>query len=479
MKKIDKLILSRFLGPMVLTFFITLFIMVMQFLWKYIDDLVGKGLELNIVAELIFYASASFVPLALPLAVLLASIMTFGNLGENYELVATKSSGVSLFRTMQILIITVFIISLSAFYFSNNILPIANLKFGALLYDITQQKPALNIKEGVFYNGIEGFSIKVGRKDADNITIHDVIIYDHTSGLGNDNVITAKKGEMRTTEDERYMVLKLFNGRQYKEVKPKKGPPTFEHLSTEFIEYEKTFDLTQFSLDRTKEDFWKNHYQMLSLGQLTTSIDTLEQELEDRYKNLGRNITQYYAFKRIDIDSIIDTTAIVWDTECMAKDKYLRAGMSPDQEERFTKRALSIARNVKSFIGVAERDVEHKKRYLAKHQVEWHRKLTLSVACLVLFFIGAPLGAIIRMGGLGMPMVVSILFFAIFHVLTMMGEKLAEESVISPLVGMWLATFVLSPIGMYLTYKAMNDSQLLNIDRYFSGLNRLKWWVKR
>lgn len=444
----------------------------MQFLWKYIDDLVGKGLEWYIIFELIFYASASFVPLALPLAVLLSSIMTFGNLGENYELVALKSSGISLFRFMRILIFTVVGLSFLAFYFSNNILPVANLKFGALLYDIRQQKPALNIKEGVFYNDLEGFSIKVNQKEEDNRTIHDIIVYDQTSKKGNDNILTAESGEMFTSEDERYLILRLYNGQRYQEMIDGNKESTHEHLRTSFATWEKRFDLSEFALDRSEESFWKNHYQMMNLTQLDLALDTLHMDVENRYQVLGRNFSNFFLFKKEDIDTVFSNAHVPY---TVIPEKY-GALFKPSEDklrEKHLKRALSMARNVKSYIGVTSRDVMHKKKYIAKHRVEWHRKFTLSVACLVLFFIGAPLGAIIRKGGLGMPLLMSIIFFVIFHVFSMSGEKIAEEGAMTPFAGMWLSTFVLLPIGAFLTYKAMKDSPLFNLEWYYKSLKKL------
>lgn len=472
MKKIDKLILSKFAGPFFLTFFITLFIIVMQFLWKYIDDLVGKGLEWYIIFELIFYASASFVPLALPLAVLLSSIMTFGSLGENYELVALKSSGISLFRFMRSLIVAVLFLSFTAFFFSNNILPIANLKFGALLYDIRQQKPALNIKEGVFYNDIENYSIKVGKKEEDNRTIHDIIVYDQTSKKGNDNVLLAKSGEMFTSDDERYLVLRLYNGERYQEMIDNKKESTHEHLRTSFETWEKKFDLSEFSLDRSEESFWKNHYQMMNLKQLELSIDTLYMDIDDRRETLSRNFSNFFLYKK-ELHDTMFANAIVPLDSIPGKYSDLFAFTKEEQTNKNIKRAISMARNVKSYIGISARDLKYKTRYIAKHNVEWHRKFTLSVACLVLFFIGAPLGAIIRKGGLGMPLLMSIIFFVIFHVFSMSGEKIAENGGMSPMAGMWLSTIVLLPIGVFLTYKAMKDSPLFNLEWYYKNLGRL------
>lgn len=446
----------------------------MQFLWKYVDDMIGKGLEWHLVLELIFFASASFVPLALPLAVLLSSIMTFGNLGEHYELVALKSSGISLFRFMQPLIITVVFLNLIAFYFSNNILPIANMKFGALLHDIRHQKPTLNIQPGVFYREIQGFSIRVGKKDDDDKTVHDVMIYDFTSGRGNENMLIAKKGEMYSSEDQRFLYLKLFDGIQYQEVRQKGVAYNFEHNRTEFKEWEKVFDLSDFSMSRSDESLWKNHYQMMNISQLEQAIDTFNNEIAERKETLKNNLTTFFSFLKFNIDSAYQySERKLSDSSKLFITQILDGkGIGINKQEELSK-ALNSARNTKSYVGVAARDLEYKKKNLARHNIEWHRKFTLSVACIVLFFVGAPLGAIIRKGGFGMPIFMSILFFVVFHVFSMSGEKIAEEGTISAFLGMWMAIFVLLPIGILLSYKAMNDSPLLSMEWYYKTVNKL------
>lgn len=474
--------LRNFIGPFMLTFVITLFIFVMQFLWKYIDDLVGKGLEMSIVGKLIFLASASFVPLALPLAVLLSSIMTYGDLGEHFELVAMRASGISLYRYMRPMFIGVLMIAIGAFGFSNYLLPKANLKFGSLLSDIRNQKPALNIKAGTFYNGIEGFSIRVGSKGEDNKTIHDIIIYDHTSGRGNDNVLIAESGEMLMSGDERYLILKMFNGRRYAQSKPMgDAGDKAEHMSTKFSSWEKWFDLAQFDFEQQDESFWSDHYKMMNLSQLESSMDTIRMEMHERQKDFKQNLSPYFVFidaepKPIKADSTTDSTAIAAvDTIKVAAAPVelsdslhdaILAELNPqaetDKELIAYGRALSNARNIKSFAGVAERFLDFRKKTIRKHEIEWHRKITLSFACLVMFLIGAPLGSIIRKGGFGMPLFISIILFLVFHVLNMIGENVAEEGKITALQGMWLATGILFPFGMFVSYKAMMEAPLID-----------------
>lgn len=475
-KRLDTLLLRSFLPPFLLIFCIVLFVLVMQFLWKYIDDLVGKGLEWYVISELLFYASASFVPVALPLAVLLSSIMAMGGLGENFELTSGKASGISLLRIMRPLIITSIILALCTLAFSNYLLPVANLKFGSLLYDIRQQRPALSIKEGVFYNGIDNYSIRIGSKDADNQTIYNVMIYDHSSGKGNDNVIVAKKGSMTMTEDKRYLVLKLFDGEQYQEmdgttVKEKK----MEQVRIKFAEWDKAFDLSGFNFTRTQEALFKENYQMLNISQLQKNMDTIQMEMDNDYSELCNYIEPYYAFTNTNLDSIINQKKILADTSAFTS--LLNSDDAAKQQ--LIDRAVSKARTIKGFVNMNMRDEQVHEDLWVRHSIEWHRKFTLSVACIVLMLIGAPLGAIIRKGGLGLPFVVAIFFFVLFYALSITGEKSAKELALTPVFGMWLATMVLMPVAAWLTYKATIDSKLFNSDQYIKVITAVAKFFKR
>lgn len=439
----------------------------MQFLWKYIDDLVGKGLEIGIVIELLFYSSASMVPLALPLAVLLSSIMTFGNLGEQNELVVMKASGISLLRIMRSLIITVVLISIGALLFSNYALPYANLKFGSLLFDIRQQKPALNIKEGVFYNGLEGYSLRVNKKSDDNKTIFDIMVYDHTNGRGNDVVILAEKGEMLATPDKQYLILRLYNGRQFQELQPKSNEKNkenpYEETETRFEVWEKTFDLSVFNLNRTDEELFRNHFQMMSIKQLNNEIDSMQIEIEEKSDKLIENITPRYYF----LSHRLDTINTPFDTNVIFNSNNIN-------NINIIRNASRRARSIASYTSIAAKDIELKIGQIARAEVEWHRKFTLSVACIILFFIGGPLGSIIRKGGLGMPLVISVLFFIVLHVFSMIGEKFSKELFLTPLSGMWLASFVLLPIGIILTYRVMYDSPIFHTEWYKNQFRKIK-----
>ena len=459
MKKIYLLILRSYLGPLILTFFVAVFILLMQFLWKYIDDLVGKGLEWYIVLELLFYASSTFVPLALPLAILLSSIMTFGNMGEHYELVAMKSAGISLWKIMRPLIILSIVISGIAFYFSNNVLPIANLKFKSLLYDVRKQKLAFDITEGIFYNGMDGFVMRVGNKENDNRTIRDVMIYNHMEKHGNTDLTVADSGRMESTPDGRYLIFHLFNGYNYQEQNDQRNyRQNRQFRKTKFEEEYRRFDLSGFNMKRTDEDLFKNNYSMLNIAQLNYAIDSLGKLYSSKKDNFAKNFSKHYQHYSI-LDSATYVTATEADSLIFPLDGWTKA-----EKSSIIQRAMNKARGVKSNIEWNISDYESKREWLAKHQVAWHKKFTLSFACLVLFFIGAPLGAIIRKGGIGLPVVVSVLFFVLFHIITITGEKSAIAGAIQIEYGMWVASAVLLPLGIFLTIKSTSDSPLFDFD---------------
>ncbi len=432
----------------------------MQFLWKYIDDMVGKGIEWYVIAELLFYATANLVPLALPLAILLSSIMTFGNLGEHYELVALKSAGLSLQRIMFPLIILIIFISGSAFYFSNNIWPVANLKMATLLYDVRQKKPSLDIKEKVYYKGIEGYVIRIGKKEKDGENLEDITIYDHTANRGNVKVVKAEKGKMQMSSDKRFLILSLFNGRNYEEVKPSQGKgASHPFFRSKFKEEKIRFDLSDFAMNHTDEELFKDNYQMLNLSQLEDAVDTLQAKFTERKVEFSKNINDKFYFLN---DSVIPAHAILADNQ---KGIFFE-GKNPAEKFSNLETALNLTRNTKVYVSALANDFKSKQQSITRHKIEWHRKFTLSIACIVLFFIGAPLGAIIRKGGLGTPVVISVLFFMIFHVLSITGEKLVKEESLSVSSGMWLATICLLPIGIFLTYKATSDSPIMEMDTY-------------
>ena len=463
MKKIYVFVLKSFVGPMVFTFFIAVFILLMQFLWKYVDDIVGKGFEWYTILQLMFYASATFVPLALPLAVLLASLMTFGNLGEHYELVAMKAAGISFRQAMFPLLLFIVLLSGMALYFSNYVLPIVNLKYGTLLFDIREKKPALNINEGVFYSELQGYVIRVGKKDKDGVTIRDVMIADHTEDMGNINVTVADSGRMETMGNKPpILVFTLYHGYNYYE--PSSHPNdaiTKPMQRTKFDEETRRIDLSELNMIKSKEDLFKDNYQMLNLSQLSHEKDTLVMKYVERQAQAyDYYMKSFHYFNTIDsskYDKKLDTVKL--------KDVFI-TNFKKGEQSKFVEIALNSARSVSQQTEYIEKELDVKREVIARYNIEWNRKFTLSIACLILFFIGAPLGAIIRKGGLGLPVVFSTLLFIIFHVISMMGEKSAREGVLSAAQGMWLALWIYLPVGILLMYSATTDSKVLN----------LEWW---
>lgn len=478
MRKIYTLVLKSYAGPLLITFFISLFILLMQFMWVYIDDLVGKGLEWYIIGELLFWASFTFVPLALPLAILLSSLMTFGNLGEHYELVAMKSAGISLRSIMKPLIILSICISIFAFYFSNNFLPVANLKFKSLLYDIRKKKLAVNIKEGIFYNDMEDFVIRVGKKGKDGNTIYRVMIYNHTEGKGNTDVTVADSGLMESTPDGRYLIFTLYNGYNYQDKAGQKDSKKNNPFQRTFFKVQqRKFDLSEFELSRTNEELFKNNYQMLNIRQLNYFIDSIATSINTQRENHAQNYAKnYQVYQNIDSAYVPgQDTGIV-----IACD--LTSGFTGDTLVKVTAQALSSARNVKKTLEYQTQRIKTTNELLTKHEIVWHRKFTLSFACLVLFFIGAPLGAIIRKGGLGLPTVISILFFILYHIISMIGEKSALKGAIEVAGGMWLSSLILLPLGFFLTLKATTDSPIMDMDvwnKVLRQLNPSRFFPKR
>lgn len=478
MKKLDLFILKSYLGPLVMTFFIALFILLMQFVWKYIDDLVGKGLEWYIIVKLLFYASSTFVPLALPLAILLSSLMMFGNLGEHYELVSMKAAGISLNRIMRPLIMVSVVISLLAFYFANVVLPVANLKFLSLLYDVREKKLAFNLKEGVFYDGIEGFVIRVGDKDHDGNTIRDVMVYDHTKHMGNISLTTAKWGKMELSPDKRYLVFRLFDGTNYEERIDLRGNElTRPFQRTRFSEQYQMFDLSTFQLTRTDENLFKKNYEMQNIGQLRQSIDSIKNQLKtDRYNydlSYSNNLPVYSAMAIIPPKgtNIPDTLKTVRPKVFIAD---ILTYFPAKEQLAILETAKNSAVNVKQTLDNQNDNLMSKSKLIYNHQIVFHKKFAFSFACFLLFFIGAPLGAIIRKGGLGMPAVISTLFFILYWVISFMGEKYSAEGVLPSWQGMWISSAVLLPIGIFLTIKATNDASLLDIDAWARFFN--KWF---
>jgi len=470
-KKLDALIIKAFIGPFFATFLIGEFVLILQFFWLYIDDLIGKGLDILTILNLIVYVAATVVPYALPIALLLSSIMTFGNLGESYELVAIKVAGIFFIRFIGTLFIVGIGICGIAFLFSNNIIPIANLKLNTLKYDIIVSKPAFDIKEGVFYDKIDGYVIKIGQKEADGSTIKNIIIYEKNYSL-QDFSIVAESGKMSVTADKKFLVFDLVNGWRYQE-KGNRMTTNTEYIRLGFKTYKKVFDLSSFKLNKTADSTLKDNFKMLSIRQLTKSIDSLQQTEKYYLAKAKNEVTPYLFFGKY-----ADSTWPAANAKALKQAKTFDAIIPDSAKAIIADRAVTQLNSAKNGAQIIADDYATRYKDLLYHQIEWHRKLTLSVACVVLFLIGAPLGSIIRKGGLGTPLVFAVIFFVFFHLFNTFGEKFVKEQIMSPFGGMWLSTAVLIPIGFFLTYKALRDSQLFNQEFYYRTFKQLRAYFR-
>ena len=405
MKRLHKFVIKSFLGPFFMTFFICVFVLLMQFVWKYIDEFVGKGLDWTIVVELLSYAAFGLLPLAFPLAMLLASIMTFGNLGENYELVAMKASGISLFRIMRPLLVLTIFMTLIAFYFSNNILPKTNLKFYSLMFSVRQQKPEMVIKEGVFSNDMENYSIKVERKGKNNNMLYDVMIYDHSDNRGNVNVSVADSGKMELTPNKKFMTITMFNGQNYTESSEggqnaaKRYPFQRETFQKEVI----NVSMKDFEFNRIDENRYAGSYKMMNISQLSYQGDSIFTDYKFRlYKyltgfNYLNDINRQVSWLSNPRDSLkVDPK--IKPVQNVDFEKVV-ASLSTFEKQALYQNAIGYVRNNTQAISQQLEDMYSRKKFVNSFAMEWHRKFTLSFACLIFFFIGAPLGAIIRKGG--------------------------------------------------------------------------------
>lgn len=597
MKKLDKLILGSFIGPFLLTFLVVDFILLTVNMLKYFDEIFGKGLDFWIYMELISYFVISISPMALPLAVLLSSLMTFGNLGEHFELTAIKSSGISLIRAMRSIGVFVIVLSFAAYLSNNHLVPKVNLKTFSLLYDIRMKSPALDIKEGVFYNGIPGYSIKVNKK-LDDVRLKDIIIYDHTGVQGNLNVTLADSGRMETFFNDSYMRLTLYNGINYSEERQSRGiaekPVNFSR--GEFETNVIVFSLDAFQMDRTPEDLWSTNRAIKNISGIKDGLDSITTLVNDKvFQNyisteanfqfftrnrklkplpeiqerrnlddsirqikmekeralkdsLGRIKEKQDSTKRAEVIqgreetitapedkplALGETTAVksqpndslfkkkreivrekpltLVDSADLrssdGKEKKLTltpAGVEKEPEKvirtkpltaeekakidsvmfgkNYIGNAITIAsnnsRNLKNSFDVKKAQIDTDEREYRRYEISWYQKYTQAFACIVMFMIGAPLGAIIKKGGLGMPVLISIIFFIVYYMLTMTGEKWAKEGIIDPLIGTWFSNLCLIPFGLFFLKQARKDARLFEPDFYLAVWQKLKKWSK-
>lgn len=467
MKKIDRLILRSFIGPLVLTFTLSVLVLLMQFVWKYVDDLVGKGLEFSVIAELLMYASATFVPMALPIAVLFASIMTMGNFGEKYELVAMKAGGISVRRAMMPMAVVVVLLTGMAFYFANNVMPTAMLKYRMTLYDITRKKPAVNIRPGEYYKEFDGYVIRVGSKGRDGRTLQDIIIYDHSRGANATTVIVAQRGFMEASPDNQCLKFTLYDGYSYSEESSGENFRTRPLTSIGFRQQSLNFDISSFAYNKSVEENFKGSYQMMNINQLDTTIASLERGLVERtgqwHTNMVGNLRAWSKYTSAD--------SLQHSAKPVSVDSLLNS--LPGRDRRMVRLharniVVSAQQDAKMYGDMITDDHE----YINRHYIEWHRKFTLSIACLLLFLIGAPFGSIVRKGGLGLPLVASVGFFVLYYVVGMIAEKAVRESAIGP-EGMWISSLVMLPIGIVLTLQATTDSSFFDGSSWRKFFRRL------
>jgi lipopolysaccharide export system permease protein len=463
-------LIKKFIPPFFLTFFLALLIILMQFLWKYVDDLVGKGLDWYLILELLFYASATFVSLALPLAVLLSSLMTFGSLGEKYEIVALKSAGVSVSTLMRPLAFIALFIAFFSFWFSDNILPMANVKMKTLLYEIREQKPALAIPEGSFYDGFGDYTIRIGKKYRDNENIEDIIIYDHSRRHGNNTVTYAKKGKMTMTSDKQYFLFTLYDGYHWDESRGQNSANSDHPLF--FIKFKSQYmklDLSPFNKQKTDESFFKSSNKSLKMKELSGKIDTMETQLQ---RSLTRISERYFDQTYFFSTNILSDSTFKIDSTLPASTFGLSSFPKKEQLEILNfaqQKSLNFIDNIEPAYEVYKMDEQMINLYI----IEWHRKIVLSLACFLFFFLGAPLGTIIRKGGIGIPLVITVIFFAFYFVISIIGEKMAKSSDFPVWFGMWLSTFIIIPLGIFLTYKATTDSAVMSSESYMQKFNKI------
>jgi lipopolysaccharide export system permease protein len=557
LKKLDSLLVTTFIPPFIVTFFIALFVFVMQTLWLYIDDIAGKGVGFFLMIELVGYMSISMIPLALPVAVLISSVMVLGNMAERYELSSVKSAGVSLWRVMRPLMVVTLGIGLFSFFCSNYFIPVSNLKFKSRLHDIKNQKPALSLEESVFNNDFQGFSIRLGDKLPDGQTIRDVIVYDNKeSNQGRMTMVAADSGQMYGSEDGKYFVMHLFEGNQYTEPKPvtKDGKRSFPMMRASFEEWTKVFDLDEFEIDRTDENLFKSHHTMLSNRQLLIAIDSIDKEIGEKVFRLEESTNKNYYFwekayedklqeerrreaeerrakLKLEKDSILKInesktappeahtyipadTGKIMQSQRQKIEQIKRLKITPPPEDdpveaadtsespvglppsairkpqdpwpqtingslkdytsilgTFQKnkqaelldKAKGVVRTLRDQAENTEKSLRRTRENRVKHVYEFNSKFSLAIACFIFLFVGAPMGAIVRKGGFGWPLLISIVFFMLFIVIGIFSKNIAERFVIDAVLASWMNSLVVFPMGLVLTYWAMRDISLTQL----------------
>ena len=475
MKTIHKLVLKAYLGPLIMTFFIVTFVLMMNFVWRFIEDLTGKGLSADVILELIFYATINMIPLGLPLAMLLAGIMTMGNMGENFELQAMKSAGMSLMRIMQPLIIVTFIISVASFFLVNNLVPYAYKRSMIILSDIKRQKQVLEFKDGLFFNGIhEDMSIRVEHQDPETGLLHNVLIYDSRSQGGNMTTTLAETGYIRLSDDKKFLLVTLYNGDNYQQTRNSRW------YTKNSLRHDK-FDVQDMAIRMEGFDFQQSDNTMVNSSQakniveLQHAIDSLDVTVEEAIARSYDPLLRDNLFTNdIQVLQLPDSMKI---DKSEFTDVYLLDSLpklTMRERNEIWKTAKTMAQNSRQSFSYDEGSAKDGLNQLYRSKNDWHKKLSLPFSVIIFFLIGAPLGAIIRKGGMGTPIVISVIFFVIYYVISLSGEKMAKEGTWSSFTGIWISSFILTPIAIYLMIKATNDSSLLDTDWYDAQFKKIK-----
>ncbi|WP_278953004.1 LptF/LptG family permease [Phocaeicola coprophilus] len=470
-KKLDIFVLKSFLLLFAGTFFICLFIFMMQFLWRYVDELVGKGLEIKVLAQFFFLSALTLIPLSLPLAILLAALMTFGNFGERYELLSMKAAGIPLLRIMQPVILFCVLLGLTSFFFQNVVGPKAQKELWTLIVSMKQKSPEVDIPEGVFYSDIDGYNIYVKQKDRETGILKDVLIYNFSDGFENAHIIWAAEGKLELTADKQHLYLHLYNGEQFENLKSQAGLSRNVPYRRETFREKHTliqFD-TQFNM--VDGNFLNRRSDIKNMNEITHAIDSLTAYADSLGRSMHSDIMQstYKApilsksdsvkiqeekLSVINIDSVFNTLTSAEKLKTLSTCENRLSSLSSDW-------------SMKSYL-TKETDAN-----IRGHRSDWHKKITLSLACIIFFFIGAPLGAIIRKGGLGMPVVLSVLIFILYYIIDSGATRVAKSGEMNIILGTWMSTLVLAPLGGFLTYKSNKDSVVFNIDVYIAFFRKL------
>ena len=479
--------LRSFLPLFLMTFFICLFIVLMQFLWRYIDDLVGKGLEMHVIGELFFYAALTMVPMALPLAILLASLMTFGNLGERFELTAMKASGISLMKVMRPLIVFIALVAIGAFFFQNYVLPVAQAKMWTLLYSVRQKSPELEIPEGVFYDQIPGYNFYVEEKDRESGTLFDMMIYDVSRGFENARIILADSGHLKLADDKEHLFLQLHSGEQFENLRENSAGGNSQNQPYRRESFKLKEILLKFdaNFNRMDESGMRNQYVGKNISQLRATIDSVTLRVDSIGAGYARDIKER-DYMRVPYwrERVVDGNRVKMKQQPVAMEAPLDMDAlfykeKPAMVASYLSQALLKAQRVKQDYEFKSYAMDADRETIRRHGIEMQKKFTLSFACLIFFFIGAPLGAIIRKGGLGTPLVISVILFIIYYIIDNTGYKMARDGKLEVWMGMWLSSAILLPLGVFFTYKAMKDSAVFDLDAYKNVVRRLTGKLKR